>query len=100
MRGVLGSGLGDGSTPINPDGSLHKCPLNTDGMVTLQEPPSADGGSSVQCLARALKEKDERMEHLEQLDMLEGQLLELNSPTALAFIEPLTVQALKFVDSF
>ena len=40
------------------------------------------------------------MKRLEQVDMLGGKFLELDPPIALAFIEPLIMQALKFVDLF
>lgn len=100
--GPAPDGAADGLTPVNPDGTCHKRPLNADGTVTIEELPTAEEGSGSERLARALKEEEERWERFEQLDLLGVELLELemDPPTAVAFVEPLTSWALGLVDAF
>ena len=78
---------------------MHQYVLNRNGTVTLSQFPSGEGSSGAEQLARALKEEDERMERLDQLDWLGLKVLEHEPSTAVAYVEPLIIQAWKFIDS-
>lgn len=105
LGGNLGSGGSGGGGGAAGGGGVEGVggsapyfrPIGADGTISLPHPPTGEGGSGAERLARALLEEDERMA---QLDLLAGDHSKLVAPDVFAFVEPLTVKALELVDSF
>ncbi|KAG0577848.1 hypothetical protein KC19_5G186400, partial [Ceratodon purpureus] len=95
-----GSGSGTGGGVGGASG--HLCPpfcrpVGRDGIVTLTDPPSGEGGSGSYRLARTLEEEEER---ITQLALIAGDVGDLAPPTILACVEPMTAEAMGLIDSF